>query len=331
MKPKFKKFLIIVVFIFFIALVIDLSFIALTTIKKYNIYNIPQEVESFESSAFIPQEIKEIDLNLTSNMSEMIYIAPYVGDIDGEVSDDWLYFFGKLADFHNDNEIPSAFSFYPGTMRDDEAFKSVFLKMYSSRQIELVQKGYIGDKREMIMNQLSSKEQRDIVKKGQEEFRAKMQNMTGSNNIKMPLAYNQREGNLDENSIKILESLGFNFYFDMFVGGLTNPMNSTKTFDNIQYGVGFTREGVAGKESIFYKPEEIFNQIKSFQVNQPILTINGVKVIPLWVHQQDFESKTMDNEIDQEKWNIYINVLKALQKDPNVILISPSRIYAARH
>src|SRR3989338_5771191 len=212
MNSRLKNILIALVFIFFIALIIDLSFITITTAKKYRLFGFYEEAGLDDSEiAAPPKEIKEIDLNLSSNMSEIIYIAPYVGDIDGDVSDDWLYFYGKLADFHNNNQISSAFSFYPGTMRDDGKFKQVFLKMYHSKYIELVQKGYIGDEKEMIMDTLSFEEQENIIKKGQDEFKKKIQKMTNNNEIKMPRAYNQIEGNIYMTSVKILESLGFNF------------------------------------------------------------------------------------------------------------------------
>lgn len=272
------------------------------------------------------------EIILKSNIREPIYIAPYMGDIDGEVSEDWFFFYEKLLDFHNDEKIITTVSFYPGSIQDDKEFNKVFKKMYESKYIELMQKSYKGDESEMEMYKLSPGEQKEIIKSGRDHFKNKMKDILNKDNIKLPISYNQISGRITNDTRNVLEELGFKIYFDMFVEGDLSPVESTENFDVIEYGVSFTDNGGAGREHVFKSSEEIFNEINNFsREDVNILTINGRKVIPIWTHQQDFEDSKKDEKLDKEKWKTYTQVLRALENDPNVEFITPERIYNLGH
>jgi hypothetical protein len=269
---------------------------------------------------------------INSNINEEVYIALYLGDIDGEIAEDWFDFYEKITDFYEENRIPVVFSFYPGSIQDNEDFNKQFLRMYNIENIELMQKGYNGDELEMRMDDLPFETQKSIIKSGQDHFREKMQEMTKTSNVKMPMLYNQIGSRFTEDTKKAVESLGFKFYFDVYIGDGLEPINSSETFDVAQYGVSFTLTGAAGNEEKFKEPHKIFYEINEFsREDLQVLEVNGKKFIPLWVHQQDFESQTKENQLDKEKWKIYTQTINALNKDPNVHLILPSKVYDMRH
>ena len=263
---------------------------------------------------------------------EKIYIGLYVGDIDGHVSENWYLFYERLIEFYEEEKIPAGFSFYSATIEDDEEFNNLIKRMYESPYIELIQKGYRGDDAELNMENLSFEEQKQIIKDGQDHFREKMQEILGKDDINLPTSYNQIGGKFNEDTMKATESLGFKIYYDMFVGDDVVPLESTDTFDIVQYGVSFTRDGQPGKETIFQNPTELLKEINDYQREDlTILTINGDRVIPLWCHHQDFESKTVEEKVDESKWDIYVQTIHKLKEDPRIIFVSPSQIYEMRH
>lgn len=266
-----------------------------------------------------------------SNIDEEVYIALYVGDIDGEVSEDWFFFYDKITSFYEKNRIPVVFSFYPASIKDDKEFNDIFIRMYNSPNIELMQKGYSGDSLEQQMDMLSFGEQREIIQQGQDHFREKMKELIRSDNIMMPVLYNQIGSRFTEDTKRAAESLGFKFYFDVYLGNGLEPINSSDTFDVTQYGVSFTKTGDAGREQQFKSPQEIFYEIETLSRDDvPMLTINGKRFIPMWVHQQDFEDRKINNKLDENKWRIYVQVVEALNQDSNVHLISPMDAYDMR-
>jgi len=272
------------------------------------------------------------DKILKSNIKEPTYVALYVGDIDGGVSEDWFPFYEKITKFHNDNEISTCFSFYPGSIGDDEEFNKIFEEMYTNEYIELMQKGYRGDVADRNLYKLPAKGQKEIIKLGQDYFKKKMKEILDEEYIKLPVAYNQLSGRINNDTRQVLEELGFKIYFDMFIEDDMDPVESTATFDVIEYGASFTDTGEAGREHDFKSPAEIFKEINELKREDlTMMAINGRKVIPLWTHQQDFEDEYIDEKIDEKKWEIYTNTIKALNQDPNVILITPTEIYDLRH
>jgi len=272
------------------------------------------------------------DQNLKSNINRSIYIAPYVGDFDGTVSEEWYPFYKTLTDFHEKNEIPVTFSFYPYTIQNNTEFNNLILRMYNSEYIELMQKGYKGDDRELAMERLSYEEQREIIKQGQDHFREKMKKLAGNQEIEVPKIYNQIGAEFTEDTKRAAQSLGFNFYFDVYVGDRAKAVKSTDDFFITEYGISFTKSGDAGKENGFKSTNAVFKEINEHSRSDlNVLTLNGKEFIPLWSHQQDFESMFAENKLDKNKWEIYTNTLKALQNDPNVTLITPEEFYILSH
>lgn len=264
-------------------------------------------------------------------MQKKVYVMPYVGDIDGEVSEDWFFFYEKLVDFYEKENIPVTFSFYPASIGDED-FDKIFLEMYESNTIELMQKGYRGDAREMEIYKLSYEEQREIILQGQNFFKTEMERILNENRregfVKVPISYNQISGIVNNDTERALIDLGFKMYFDMFVEGDNAPIKSGDDFYVTEYGISFTENGHAGKENKFRTPFEVTREINRFnREDVDVLEINGIKVIPIWVHQQDFESREKENKLDREKWDIYVYTMKKLSEDPNVIFLTPSKLY----
>jgi len=265
-------------------------------------------------------------------MQEPVYIMPYIGDIDGEVSEDWFFFYEKLVDFYEEEGIPVTFSFYPASIGDEE-FNKIFLKMYEMDNIELMQKGFRGDAREMEIYKLPYEEQRSIIKEGQDVFKQKMAEILRENNrefsfVEVPISYNQISGIVNNDTERALIDLGFKMYFDMFVEGDYAPIDSERDFYVTEYGISFTENGYAGKENRFRTPFEVTREINRFnREDVKVLEINDVKIIPLWVHQQDFESVDKENKLDKEKWNIYTSTMKTLKNDSKVIFLTPRKLY----
>jgi len=269
---------------------------------------------------------------LKSDIKEEIYIVPYLGDIDGDVSEDWFFFYEKILNFHEDNKIPVTLSFYPVSIRDNEEFNRIFAEMYKSEYIDLMQKGYKGDELEMRMETLSLKQQTEIIQAGQNHFKRSMQKILNQDNIELPVSYNQIGGKFNNNTMKAAESVGLKIYFDMYVGDNVVALESSDDFDIIQYGQGFTKRGESGRNTIFFTSEQMFYNINNYnRTDITILKIDVIKIIPIWLHQQDFEDKKTDVKLDKEKWEVYTETLKALKQDSNVKLITAKQIYELRH
>ena len=260
---------------------------------------------------------------------ETIYVAPYMGNIDGDFSEEWYYFYDMITRFHDLNRIPSGFSIYPASIKEGK-FGEIFRKMHNSPYIEFVQKGYSGSEEEQRLDKLSFERQKEIIKKGQDYFRKMSEKITGDSSV--PVAYNQPQGRFTNSIRDALRSLGFHIFFEMYENDDLLPVNSTYDFDVLQYGVSFTTDGEAGRQTVFRKPDEIIKRIKEFEredVN--ILYIKGRKVVPVWCHQSDFEDREKDNVLDKEKWKIYTETMLRLRHDPDIVMVRPSDIYDMRH
>jgi cysteine-rich repeat protein len=259
-----------------------------------------------------------------------IYVISYVGDIDGAVSETWYPFFSNITEFYETNKIPVSFSFFPGTIVKEPYFEQIFARMYRSSYIELIQKGYMGDAKEMEMDKLSLEEQKEIIKKGQDTFRERMQEITGLDTILMPVTYDQIHGRFTTVTRKAIEELGFKVYFDVFVEEDLLPVESTPKIDVIQYGVSVTVLGNVGKESQFKTKDAIIKEIKEFdRKDVPMMRYKGSKVVPLWLHHEDFESA--DEKLDMDKWNTYTSTILELKKDAKIVFITPKELYLLRH
>src|SRR3989344_6247473 len=116
----------------------------------------------------------------SSAIDKPVYIVPYVGDIDGAVNPIWFPFYNNITQFYIDNNIPAGFSFYPGTISDNPEYMRALLAMYNSQNIELIQKGFLGDDLEMRMDTLSFAQQKQIIKNGQDALRGNISSALGT-------------------------------------------------------------------------------------------------------------------------------------------------------
>lgn len=267
--------------------------------------------------------------NITYNFSNEIYVAPYVGDIDGSVSEKRFEFYMMLAKFHTENDIPVGMSFYPGTLEEDPEFIKPFTLMYYDKDIELIQKGYMGDDKEGHMAELSENEQRDIMKNGQWAFKDFMEKITGDDEIYLPQSYNQIMGSFTDKSAKVAKSVGFEQYFDVFVAAGYEPAKTTDDFISIQYGVSYLNNSrVLGPDSSFRSADTIIKLVDNYSREDINITyIDGKPVVPLWVHQQDFSDPNSKDYYNHEKWDIYKKTLLYLKTQPNVKLINPAYVH----
>jgi len=86
--------------------------------------------------------------------------------------------------------------------------------------------------------------------------------------------------------------------------------------------------GGAGRNTNFRTPDEVINDIKTHdRLDVHMMLINGRKVVPVWVHQQDFERVDEDNVIDEDKWKIYTETLLRIKEDPDMIIVNPRQLY----
>jgi hypothetical protein len=328
----FRRTILPIILLFVLANITLYFFLVNTgTITGFSINKENVDVRASEYS--VPESSRNWDK--TFLLDEKIYVMPYIGDIDGSISEDWYYFLGYVTRFYNEERIPVAFSFYPTTMSDDPRFIDAFLKMYNSNYIELMQKEFIEGDLEISIERLDPEKvinlRRDIVIEEKEHYRRTMENL-GIKNVKMPISYTQLGGRITVSDRKALEEAGIKVYFDVYYNDEIGPIDSTQTYDVIQYGVSFTRDGGAGPETEFRSVEEVISALGNYnREDVKMIKINGVKVIPLWLHQQDFESKNGYNKLDHQKWQIYTETLLRLKQDPNVTFITPSMMYNLRH
>lgn len=258
----------------------------------------------------------------------LTYVISYLGDIDGAANSTWFYFYGNLTNFYHDLNVPVSISFFPGTMSSDETFKAEFSKMYLNENIELIQKSFMGTEEEANMYNQSYDVQKAIIKNGHDAYVSKMQEILGVQDIKPLVTYDQLLGKITNVTLQALKDLGYISYFDLYYHDDLGPVEPTETFDVIQYGVSFTISGGVGKETEFKNMSQVISEIKGFdRKDVTVMTINKSKVIPLYAHHQDFESKNQSGQIDMKKWNIYRETLQNLKNDPNVVFITPKQAY----
>lgn len=256
-----------------------------------------------------------------------LYLAPYVGDIDGGVDSDWWFFYNQLRQWHDGKNISVGFSFFPRTIQDDAQFNQIIADMYLSDNIELVLKGE--GQEERGLDKMSYDEVKALLESDVNNFKSKMQAILGTPNIKQPVSYNQLYGNFTNTIRTVVHDLGFKIYFEMYVAdyGYIEPLPD---FDVIQYSVSFTTDGEAGPETVFKTPEEIYQEILNFDEDNMIY-INGKKVVTTMCHQQDFMMGENDSRVNQQKWNTYTTVLQMAKNDSRIQLLTPEEIYYLRH
>ncbi len=265
--------------------------------------------------------------------NERIYVAPYMGNIDGHFTEDWFFFYEQLADYFDSEGIPVGATLYPATL-DNPEFHSYIKRIYESPNMEIVQKAWTGLGDEQRMDELSFQEQMEFIARGREAFRSGMADILGipRSEVDVPMAYNQPQGRFTNTTREVLESLGFRIFFEMYMNDDLGPVEPTERLDVLQYGVGLTTTGGAGPDTDFFQPGDSLIEIRDlYREDLYMLEIDGSKVIPVWVHHQDFESKEEDNTVDEYKWSQYRYLMQRIKDEPNLILVSPSDIWEFRH
>ncbi len=268
-----------------------------------------------------------------SESSESIYMISYVGNIDGSANPQWYYFFDKITQYYEDNNLPVAFSFFPLTINsDDDYFSDIFERMYLAGNIELMQKGFRMDDAEQHLDELSFEEQKQIIKDGRYFYLNKMKEILGTTNLNVPDTYVAPFGRFTISIRHVLEELGFRTNFGVYYPDDLGPVNPTATLDMFQYGVSFTVSGGAGRGTIFKGSDQVIDEVLSYnRMDVPITKINGKKVVLLYTHQPDFEHATINYQMDNVKWAIYDETITSLIENPEVTFLTPNQVWNMRH
>ena len=298
------------------------------------IYSETHQLDAQEPLREIPikQSVYFKSFPANERITKPVYIIPYVGDIDGDVSEEWFFFINGLVEFYDRNEIPAAFSFYPDSMAPETRFMDILIKMYNSPYIEMMHKSYLALDDEYKVNELPSDVKTsikaDLLKAEQEAYIENM-HTRGIKNPKLPLSYTKLGGRATLEDREALDQVGYKMYFDVYYDESYGNISSKEDFYVIQYGVSFTEDGGAGAETTFRLPDEIIEAINTYnREDVTVLSYKNIPIIPLWTHQQDFESKNEWGNYDTEKWDIYQETLLRLKQDPNVIFVTPSDVYS---
>ena len=263
-----------------------------------------------------------------------IYIAHYLGNIDGGFSEDWFFFYGQMDDHFREEKVPVGATVYPASIDDNPKFAPYIKRLYENPYVELVQKANTGLGDEQRMDAMTYSEQREIIEQGRENY---IKNMAGildipEEDVQIPLAYNQPQGRFTSTMRQVLEDLGFTIFFEMYLNEDIGPVQSTKDLDVLQYGVGFTKMGEAGRQSEFFQPGEFLLNLRNFKRTDLNMTyIDGSRLVPIWVHHMDFERTDKANRVDREKWAIYKYIINRIKEEPNLVMISPQEIWELRH
>ncbi|MHC4292782.1 MAG: hypothetical protein ACYSTX_00680, partial [Planctomycetota bacterium] len=88
--------------------------------------------------------------------------------------------------------------------------------------------------------------------------------------------------------------------------------------------------GSPGPNEAFKQPEDVIQEALDFSDEEKIY-INGIKVIPLLCHQQDFRVTEESSDINEAKWDIYTSLLTMAEEDSRIQLVKPEEVYELRH
>jgi len=260
-----------------------------------------------------------------AEVSPEVYLVPYVGDIDGGISTAWYPFYETLLQWHNTNSIPSSFSFFPGTM-DNPAFNQIIADMYTSENIELILKGentYNGTN----LYEMTYWQVREALEDWQDMFAAELTAM-GFSDIKLPVSYNQSIMEFTENIRDAAHDIGFKIYLEHGRG--IEYVDILPDFDITQYSVSLTISCHPGPDEVYKQAEELIQELIDFD-HERLIYIDGIKVVPLLCHQQDFRMSEGSTELDTEKWEIYKSFLQMASSDPRILLLKSEEVYDLRH
>jgi cysteine-rich repeat protein len=255
-----------------------------------------------------------------------VIVVPYIADIDSSVGADWYYFYDQVMQWHTDNGVPAGSSIFISTM-NDVPFNTIIGHLYSNPLFEPILKSEaeINGTPIELMNQ---SEVASVFAQLQQKYITELGFLNYSN-VQSPTTYNQELGKFTETIRDALRSLGFNMYFEQYVSEYGNiaPLSD---FDVTQYAVTFTESGLPGPNETFKQKNAILGELLN-KTDSHLLTVNGIKVVPLMAHQQDFRTSENESVINQNKWNIYTETLLAAKVDPRILFLLPEEIYALRH
>lgn len=263
-----------------------------------------------------------------------IYVAHYLGNIDGDFSEDWFFFYGMMDDHFREEEFPVGATVYPASIDDNPKFAQYIERLYENPYVELVQKANTGNVTEQNMDRMDYSEVYSIIRAGQDNYRRSMAGILEipEEDVQVPRAYNQPQGRFTDTIRDVLDDMNFTIFFEMYLNEDIGPINSSEDVDVMQYGVGFTKGGEAGRNTDFFQPGEFLLNLRNFKrTDLDMLYIDGSRVVPIWVHHMDFERKDKPNKVDMEKWSIYKYVIERIKEEPNLVLVSPQDIWEMRH
>jgi len=256
----------------------------------------------------------------------LVYVVPLVDDIDGGIDPEWFAFYDRLRRWHDRNSIPGSFAFYPETMNSPE-FNKIIADMYASKNIQLILKGE-GQYQGRDLDQMSLSEARQALEAWRNKFITELEAM-GYSDIAVPVSYNQQMMRFTETIRDAARAVGFKLCLEL--GDSEHGYISTlPDFDITQYSVSLTTTSQAGPDEDFKEPEQVIQEILDFNHDQ-LLYINGVKVVPLLCHQQDFRTSETSSIIDEKKFGIYTSLLTMAKKEPRIQLLKAAEVYDLRH
>jgi peroxiredoxin len=272
-------------------------------------------------------EIYELYEERNSSLDLEVYFVPYVGDIDGSIETDWYTFYNRLRQWHDANSIPGSFSFYPETMTNMQ-FNSIIGDMYDSNNIELLLKGedeFEGTR----LDYMTYSEVTDALMTWQAKFIYELEQI-GYSDVNSPVTYNQLQQRFNETIRDAAHDVGFQMYFEHGVSDEYGYIDMLPDFDITQYSVSLTISGSPGPNEAFKQPEDVIQEVLDFS-DEEMIYINGIKVVPLLCHQQDFRITEESSDINEAKWDIYTSLLTMAEDDSRIQLVKPEEVYELRH
>ncbi|MHA2403749.1 MAG: hypothetical protein ACXADH_12210, partial [Candidatus Kariarchaeaceae archaeon] len=154
--------------------------------------------------------------------------------------------------------------------------------------------------------------------------------LLGYSDVLLPVTYNQLLQRFNETIRDAAYDVGFQMYFEHGVSDEYGYIEMLHDFDITQYSVPLTTSGSPGPNEVFKQPEEVIQEVLDFSGDE-LIYINGIKVVPLLCHQQDFRITEESSDINEAKWDIYTSLLTMAEDDVRIQLLKPAEVYELRH
>lgn len=305
--------------------------------RRYGVVSVPQPfwidadgtilLGGSEEGALIWASLGEQEVRAGAPVDLVAYVVPYMGDVDGSIDAEWYAFYDRVRRWHDDNAMPGSFSFYPETM-DDPTFNKILGDMHTSENIELILKGedtYKGRRLDLMTHA----EVKLALQAWQNKFVSELEQL-GYSDIDPPVAYNQLLQRFNTTIRDAARDVGFKIYFEQGTSDEYGYVDMLPDFDITQYSVPLTTTGLPGPETVFRPVQQIIQEILDFD-DERLLFIDGIKVVPLLCHQQDFRVSEGSDVVNEEKFGIYTELLTSLRDDPRIRLLRPIEVYELRH